>query len=175
VLTARDAWAYAWNSEALNEKIRRIIAAYNSALEGWEASDKGRELGEFLTSTSPDIKWTRRILKLAAGKIRLKFSDGEIRRSIYRPFSERKLFFSKELNEEIYSLRSIYPTSDAESVNIAICLSGTGHRAPFSCLSVSMIPNYCIAATTDSFQCFAFYTYAEDGTNRRENITDWAL
>jgi predicted helicase len=24
-------------------------------------------------------------------------------------------------------------------------------------------------------QCFPFYTYAEDGTKRRENITDWAL
>ena len=23
-------------------------------------------------------------------------------------------------------------------------------------------------------QCFPFYTYAEDGTNRRENLTDWA-
>ena len=24
-------------------------------------------------------------------------------------------------------------------------------------------------------QCFPFYTYDEDGSNRRENITDWAL
>jgi hypothetical protein len=24
-------------------------------------------------------------------------------------------------------------------------------------------------------QCFPFYTYAEDGTHRRENITDWTL
>ena len=24
-------------------------------------------------------------------------------------------------------------------------------------------------------QCFPFYVYSEDGTNRRENITDWAL
>ena len=24
-------------------------------------------------------------------------------------------------------------------------------------------------------QCFPFYTYDEDGTNRRENITDWTL
>ena len=38
-----------------------------------------------------------------------------------------------------------------------------------------MIPNYCVAATTDSFQCFPFYTYAQDGTHRSENITDWAL
>jgi predicted helicase len=27
----------------------------------------------------------------------------------------------------------------------------------------------------DGHQCFPFYTYAEDGSNRRENITDWAL
>jgi hypothetical protein len=26
-----------------------------------------------------------------------------------------------------------------------------------------------------STQCFSFYTYAEDGTHSRENITDWAL
>jgi predicted helicase len=26
-----------------------------------------------------------------------------------------------------------------------------------------------------SSQCFPFYTYDEDGTNRRENITDWVL
>ena len=24
-------------------------------------------------------------------------------------------------------------------------------------------------------QCFPFYVYNEDGTNRRENITDWSL
>lgn len=30
-------------------------------------------------------------------------------------------------------------------------------------------------AASDAFQCFPFYTYDEDGSNRRENITDWAL
>lgn len=28
---------------------------------------------------------------------------------------------------------------------------------------------------TGDTQCFPYYTYTEDGTNRRENITDWAL
>ncbi len=27
----------------------------------------------------------------------------------------------------------------------------------------------------DTTQCFPFYVYDEDGTNRRENVTDWAL
>lgn len=40
---------------------------------------------------------------------------------------------------------------------------------------VNVIPDFHILATKDRFQCFPFYTYAEDGSNRRENITDWAL
>jgi Type ISP C-terminal specificity domain len=32
----------------------------------------------------------------------------------------------------------------------------------------------CLPALMD-FQCFPFYVYDEDGSNRRENITDWAL
>jgi predicted helicase len=32
-----------------------------------------------------------------------------------------------------------------------------------------------LCATSDGHQCFPFYVYDEDGTNRRENITDWAL
>lgn len=37
-----------------------------------------------------------------------------------------------------------------------------------------MVPNLNLTSI-DATQCFPFYTYNEDGTNRRENITDWAL
>lgn len=39
-------------------------------------------------------------------------------------------------------------------------------------LVVSIIPCLDILEKT---QCFPFYTYDEDGSNRKENITDWAL
>ncbi|MGB8772436.1 MAG: type ISP restriction/modification enzyme, partial [Candidatus Korobacteraceae bacterium] len=32
-----------------------------------------------------------------------------------------------------------------------------------------------LSAGVDGFQCFPFYAYDEDGSNRRENITDWSL
>ena len=32
-----------------------------------------------------------------------------------------------------------------------------------------------LCASSDAHQCFPFYVYDEDGTNRRENITEWAL
>jgi predicted helicase len=40
-------------------------------------------------------------------------------------------------------------------------------------MAINAIPPLDIAFEKN--QCFPFYTYAEDGTHRRENITDWAL
>jgi predicted helicase len=40
------------------------------------------------------------------------------------------------------------------------------------CLATNVIPDQ---LPQGGSQCFPFYTYAEDGTHRRENITDWAL
>jgi predicted helicase len=42
-------------------------------------------------------------------------------------------------------------------------------------LATDKLPDLHLCASTDGFQCFPFYTYDEDGGNRRENITDWAL
>ncbi len=38
-----------------------------------------------------------------------------------------------------------------------------------------VIPDIHLVGAGSGTQCFPFYTYAEDGSNRRENITDWAL
>jgi predicted helicase len=37
------------------------------------------------------------------------------------------------------------------------------------------ISDYHVLATTDGFQCFPYFVYDTDGSNRRENISDWAL
>ena len=55
-----------------------------------------------------------------------------------------------------------------------ICVPGIGGRAAFWCCITDVIPNSSVIPI-DANQCFPFYTYDEDGTNRRENITDWAL
>ena len=54
-----------------------------------------------------------------------------------------------------------------------ICVNGIGSNKPFQCLNdkLDSLPLTYLEKT----QCFPFYTYDEDGTNRRENITDWAL
>ena len=54
-------------------------------------------------------------------------------------------------------------------------VSDHGFRSDFSALMTNLIPDVHSLASSDAFQCFPFYTYDEDGSNRRENITDWAL
>ena len=74
------------------------------------------------------------------------------------------------MNERVYVFPSIFPTSETETENRAIWLKvgadcrfrADGHKIP------NLLPQ-------SGSQCFPFYTYDEDGSNRRENITDWSL
>ena len=70
----------------------------------------------------------------------------------------------------------IFPVAGTESENLIICCTDVAFRSSSpSALISNCIPNLSICSTTDSHQCFPFYTYHPDGSNRRENITDWAL
>jgi predicted helicase len=85
------------------------------------------------------------------------------------------MFFDRLLNEEVYVFPSFFPTELSESENRLICLTGPGSEKPFLSLAASKLIDLHLSGGGCSTQCFPFYTYAEDGTNRRENITDCAL
>ncbi|PJF23234.1 MAG: hypothetical protein CUN56_01985 [Phototrophicales bacterium] len=93
---------------------------------------------------------------------------------MYRPFSKRHLLFYPQILERTYQFTRIFPTPETEAENCVICVPGLGGRANWSTFITDVIPNLALTSL-DSFQCFPFYTYDEDGNNRKENITDWAL
>ena len=76
------------------------------------------------------------------------------------------------MTERVYVFPSIFPTAETEKENRAVCLTAIGNNKPFHCLMTQQIPDLNLTGVS---QCFPFYTYDEDGSNRRENITDWAL
>ena len=127
---------------------------------------------DFVISDDTKIKWSRDLkLDLRRGRI-AEYAEGKTRNSLYRPFTKSNLFFDRVMNEEVYVFPSIFPIPETERENRVICVSGVGSKKPFHTLMSSLIPSLDILEKT---QCFPFYTYDEDGTNRRENITDWAL
>jgi predicted helicase len=171
--TSRDSWAYNFDSKALEENIKRTTEVYNEQVFKWSRASKDTtRVDDFVLSDNSKIAWSRDLkLDLERGKT-VEFSQHKVRRSLYRPFTMQFLFFDRILNEEVYLFPSIFPLPRSERENRLISVGGYGRKA-FAVLAANQIPDLNFYA--DPAQCFPFYTYNEDGTNRRENITDWAL
>ena len=171
VVTNRDAWVYNFNRNILTKNVQGMIGTYNSEVDRWKRRENQRaNVGDFVIYDDAKIKWDRDLRQhLQRGRY-AEYKENKVHTSLYRPFIKSNLFFNRILNNCVYLFPSIFPTPETE--NQAICVSPPGTKLPFHALIVDVIPDLHI--TGDS-QCFPFYTYDEDGTNRRENITDWAL
>jgi len=173
VKTNRDIWAYNFNADELAANIQRTIATYNEQVRKWcDRSDKSVNVDNFVTYDDTKISWSGDLKDHLKRGIIVEYDPNHIRQSLYRPFTSSFLYFDARLNNRRYQFPYILPTPETEKENRVICLSGIGGNKPFHSLMVSVIPD--LHFTGDS-QCFSFYTYDEDGTNRQENITDWAL
>ena len=173
VATSRDAWVYNFNQNALTKNMNRLIGTYNAEVDRWERrADRDANVDDFVISDEAKISWSESLKRnLQRGKT-ADFSLDKMRSSLYRPFMKSNLYFDRIVNERVYIFPSILPTPETETENWVICLTAVGNKKPFHCLMVQQIAD--LHLTGDS-QCFPFYTYDENGRNRRENITDWAL
>ena len=173
VCTNRDAWTYNFAQNALAENISRMIETYNAEVFKWERrKNRDTSVDDFVISDDRKIKWTDRLKQEVKSGRTTDFSSEKVRVSLYRPFTKSNLYFDRLMNQRVYVFPSIFPTPETEQENRVICVSGVGNKKPFQALMVDVIPD--LHLTGDS-QCFPFYIYDEDGANRRENITDWAL
>ena len=176
IATNRDAWVYNFNRDALVDNMQAMIDFYNSEASKWERRvERTQNVDAFVSTDGTKIKWTDRLkAELTKGRL-VEFVPEKIRNSLYRPFSKSNLYFDKLMNQRTYVFPSIFPTLEAEKENRILCVNMTPER-PFACLMSNCIPvNVMTGGFGSPTQCFPFYTYDEDGTNRQANITDWAL
>ena len=173
VKTNRDSWAYNFNRNVLTENMSRMIDTYNEQVFKWERrGNQGENVDDFVAYDDRKISWSGDLKQdLERGKTG-HFALDKVRQSLYRPFAKSNLYFDRLMNNRVYLFPSIFPTPETERENRVLCVSGLGSNKPFQTLMTEMIPCLDILEKT---QCFPFYTYNEDGSNRRENITDWAL
>ena len=175
VVTSRDVLAYSFDSDLLQDRVRTFVEIYNSTVDRKRRLDPNAPPEDFVDTNDPRIKWTRQVKSSLKKLTMSKYEESHFRTSLYRPFCQKHLYFDNFWNEERYQLPLIFPTLETHSTNRVILVSDHGFRAGFSTLMTNLIPELHTIAASDAFQCFPFYTYDEDGSNRRENITDWAL
>ncbi len=170
--TTRDAWVYDFDRGRLATRVRSFIETYNAEVDRWKRrDDSAASADNFVLYDDARTKWSEGLKgNLVRGR-HAQFSEQKIRRALYRPYSKQWLFFDRLLNERVYQIPHFFPTTESESQNMAIWIK-TGSEVPMFALATNAIPDL---LPQGGSQCFPLYTYNEDGSGKRENITDWAL
>lgn len=173
VETARDNWMFNFNENDLIRNTENFIETYNEQVNKWKSKKRDKnDIDEFVLYDDTKIKWSSSLKEdLNRGKL-TEFSQEKVRNSVYRPFTKEFLYFDDILNHRRGQFPYIFPNTESEKENKVIC-TVTEAQIPFSTQIVSVLPSLHISGRQT--QCFPFYIYNEDGSNRRENITDWAL
>ena len=172
ITTSRDAWVYNFNRQTLTEKLTGMIEFYRAEAERWKRrTNEDVDIDNFVNTDGTKIKWSDKLKQALKKGVPIEFATENLRTTLYRPFTKSTLYFDRILNERVGRFPAIFPTPDTEHENRSIWLK-TGQDWPMFALMTNKL---CDIMPQSGSQCFPFYIYDEDGTNRRENITDWAL
>ena len=175
VATNRDVLAYSFDFRLLQEQVRTFIEIYNTTVDRKKRYNPKEPIENFIDTTDPRIKWTRQVKTSLKTLESSTYEDTHFRNALYRPFCQKYLYFNDFWNEMRYQQYRIFATPETETENRMICLTGKASEKPFMVLMSGQLVDLHFVGPGCGTQCFPFYTYDEDGTNRRENITDWAL
>jgi predicted helicase len=173
VSTNRDTVVYNFDRQKLTEQIGQCIEDYNAEVSRWSRAERPSDVDNFVRYEK--VKWSEHLKNALKREKYGSLNTTNIRIALYRPFSQKWLYYDSLLNDRPSFFEMVFPNSKTEAENSVIVVSDHGHRENFSVLATKTIPDLHLLASKDGFQCFPYYTYANDGSNRRENITDWAL
>lgn len=196
LLSARDAWAYNMSRTALEDNMRRMIAAFNEdraryrkACEG-KPKDEWPKVEQIINNDPKRISWTHNLKEDVRRGKEHDFEADSVTHSTYRPYSKQWLYFNRRFNERVYQQPKLFPSP--KHANTVISAAGVGANKAFSALVCGALPDYELVSKG---QCFPLYWYQKaddetapqgemfvgtdapdaDGYIRREAITDWAL
>ena len=169
--TCRDEWIYDFDASSLERKVKVLVDNYNAELDRCLRAKKPDDIDDFVAYDPTKIKWCSRLKGALKQEVEAEFIKERIRHSLYRPFTNKLILVDPILTHR----RGIFPQAlaneAASEVNRSIWVKA-GTDWPF----FALVSNHVVDVLPQGgSQCFPFYMYDEDGTNRRENITDWAL
>lgn len=157
VQTNRDAWTWNFSVENVSDNVNRLINNTNSEIErvireGGEAKNDSRL-----------YSWTRKLRKRLTTGTKLELSNFELRRGLYRPFSQQFVFFNEELNEYQFQMPKLFPSEES---NTAICLSS--EKGITALVSKSVVDTHFVGTA----QCFPLYWYEEAEIGSADGVGD---
>ena len=107
IKTNCDAYAYSFSRSELCARIRRLIDAYNDALELVEA---GCTVEECTGNDELDrIKWTGTLKQSLRNRREIEFDESHIREVLYRPFTKLWLYEDDRILSSVKTISAMFP------------------------------------------------------------------
>lgn len=188
VNTNRDAWVYGFDKNRLLERVEQFVDTYNAQVLRWQRKGgASAKLADVVSHDDRKIKWSS---SLKSSLQRGEYGDFDascLRRTMYRPYVRKWLYFDPLLIHRKGHWHEIFPTHDAS--NLVLCVTGPGAEKPFLSIVVGQYADLHVVGPGAGSQCIPFFVYrpatseseadwtAEDGSHwtKKENLTDWAL
>ncbi|MDR0697421.1 MAG: DEAD/DEAH box helicase family protein [Christensenellaceae bacterium] len=152
VATGRDHWVVCLTNDKLRSKVSKTINHYNQQIVNGAMDDDPKKI-----SLNEDLK------KHLKRQSKTTYCDGNIRNYLYRPFSNRLLYYCNIFVDSPRMFKSFFPSSDSE--NLIISISGPSGKNDFSVLISDKIVDYSMLEST---RCFPLYYY-ENPENTTSN------
>jgi len=173
IATNRDNVVYGYRKDDLLEQTKIMADAYNIEVDRYNRAGRPKDVDEFVKYDS--IKWSNGLKNQLKRGHYIDLNSSNIRVALYRPFTKRYLMFNSRIIEAPSQFPRIFPNTISENENRIIILTNLGSEKPFMTLISKSLTDYHMVGAGSGTQCFPLYVYDEDGGNRRENISDWAL
>lgn len=148
--TNRDAWVYNYDKHALKANVTTLLETYDLAREDLQQWLIGQEIKlndkitdkflqenpEYLDLTR--VSWDRELKNRAVRNLPIGWEEVALRKSLYRPFSKRNVYFDRDTSNTVYRLPSLFPTPAHR--NIGIIATSPKPNGVFSVGAMSVIP-----------------------------------
>ena len=168
VSTNRDNWAYDFDKEQLEKKIKCFLKIYNNERKKW--ADKKLNDANFNDNLDYSIKWSEHLKKQLIQNKEIKFNKKSIVKCLYRPFIYQYLYFSNKFCDRLSFNKFLFPNENSENLTLNFQVS-TPRRYTDCFVSNKMIDlNFTVIAGIVSVPLYVY----ENG-EKKLNITDYAI
>ena len=168
IATNRDDWAYDFNKEQLEKKVKYFLKIYNknrNSFKGIDYLDENKN-----DNLDYSIKWSRDLKKDLASNREYKFNKSNIRKCLYRPFVYSNLYFDDGVIDVKGISETFFKYESSENLTLNFHVS-TPRRYTDCFVSNKMIDlNFTVIAGIVSVPLYVY----ENG-EKKLNITDYAI
>lgn len=183
VATNRDAWCVNFSKARTKENILTTLDHYEAERQKWESSGTLAK-GDQIVPAPTKISWTANLKKSLERSKETSFSDGDLRKTVYRPFDTEWMYFGRALNERVYQIPQIFPAPETQNKAIMV----KGNWRGIGQLALMIDKTVCLQSDGGA-QCFPLHLYDQSGPeaglfaadnegstlSRRDAITDKSL